>query len=33
MVGRESEDDMTLMLVRATDWQPETSRNPRQEAL
>ena len=31
--GPSPEDDMTLMLVRATDWQPETSRNPRQEAL
>jgi sigma-B regulation protein RsbU (phosphoserine phosphatase) len=31
--GSSPEDDMTLMLVRATDWQPETSRKPRQEAL
>ncbi len=31
--GPSPEDDMTLMLVRATDWQPETSRSPRQEAL
>jgi sigma-B regulation protein RsbU (phosphoserine phosphatase) len=31
--GPSTEDDMTLMLVRVTDWPPETSRNPRQEAL
>jgi sigma-B regulation protein RsbU (phosphoserine phosphatase) len=31
--GPSTEDDMTLMLVRVTDWPPETSRNLRQEAL
>ena len=31
--GRSPEDDMTLMLVRATDWKAETSLNLRQEAL
>ena len=31
--GPSPEDDMTLMLVRATDWPSETSRRPRQEAL
>ena len=31
--GSGQEDDMTLMLVRATDWKAETSLNLRQEAL
>ena len=31
--GSSPEDDMTLMLVRATDWKPEISPNPRPEAL
>jgi sigma-B regulation protein RsbU (phosphoserine phosphatase) len=31
--GSGQEDDMTLMLVRATDWKPEISPNLRQEAL
>ena len=31
--GSSPEDDMTLMLARATDWKQETSPNPCQEAL
>ena len=31
--GSGQEDDMTLMLVRATDWKPGTNPNPRQEVL
>ena len=31
--GSGQEDDMTLMLVRDTDWKPGTNPNPRQEVL
>ena len=31
--GSSAEDDMTLMLVRATGWKQETSPDPRQEVL